>query len=799
MNPGIVQRIHTDLGISVSRIEATLALLDGGATVPFIARYRKEATANLDEAGIGDIADRYAHHRKLDERRAFILGRLGRKELLSEDLRQKIEAASTPSELEDLYLPYRPRRQSRAGTARKRGLEPLADYIQAPSWARPVEEMAAGFVSADGEVPTVDAAIDGALDIVAERIAENADIRQWLRGLFLARGVVQARAARGPDAEKTKYSTYYDFHEPVARIPSHRFLAVRRGSREKVLSYTITLDAEPTRQEFLRRLNFDPDCPWLPLLVRASDDAYKRLLEPSIQTEVRSLLRARADSEAIRVFRENLRALLLAPPAGAIPVLGVDPGIRTGSRLAVVDPRGKFLETATIFLTGPEKDLEVGERALLDLVSRHGVRGIAIGNGTGSRESEEFIRTVVGKNKLDVFVLVVSEAGASVYSASEGARQEFANLDLPVRGAISIARRLQDPLAELVKVDPKAIGVGQYQHDVNQKKLRSSLGATVESAVNQVGVDLNTASRDLLKYVSGIPDALASALVEYRNLRGAFRNRLELHAVPGLGEKAFELAAGFVRISDPDHPLDRTSIHPESYPAVERIAASAGVPLAELVGNPSRVQDIRFGDFEQEVGRFTLADIRQELMKPGRDPRRCFVLPQFRADVRDVGDLEPGMDLEGQVTNVTNFGAFVDIGVHQDGLVHISELSHRYISDARKAIGVGDLVKVRVIAVDREMKRISLSRRALLPKPRPRPKSKPAPRTPLIRTSQVNSSPDGSEARSAAGKRPLRVKTRVQAGPKQQREDRASPPAPPPVSMEEKIRLLQEKFRGPAR
>ncbi|HSU88424.1 MAG TPA: helix-hairpin-helix domain-containing protein, partial [Terriglobia bacterium] len=520
-----------------------------------------------------------------------------------------------------------------------------------------------------------------------------------------------------------------------------------------------------------------------PFLENAARDAYERLLLPSIQNEVRSILREQAESEAIRVFEENLRTLLLAPPAGHISVTGIDPGQRTGCKIAVVDETGKFLENQTIYLTEPKLDLEGAEKVVLDLVQKHNVRGIAIGNGTGSREAETFVRSVVEKNKLALFVVVVSEAGASIYSASKRAREEFPKLDVTVRGAISIARRLQDPLAELVKTDPKSIGVGQYQHDVDQKKLKRSLAATVESSVNRVGVELNSASIDLLKYVSGIGDKLAQNVVSYRDQHGLFRSRAKLLEIEGFGDKTFEQAAGFLRIKDGENPLDRTAVHPESYPLVERMAASLGVSVQEIIENPSRINAIDFRTFEGEAGKYTVSDIREELLKPGRDPRDKFVVAKFREDVKDIADLKDGMELEGTVTNVTNFGAFVDLGVHQDGLVHISELSHNYVQDARQAVKVGDIVKVKVIGVDASMKRISLSMKAVMPKPQKRRRVKKKPKV-TAASQPAAAVQEAAAAGPQKGEHPRPLPVRKPRPPQQelrppQQKPQTRPPRPP--------------------
>jgi uncharacterized protein len=810
-SPEVLVKLSKEVGAPVSRVETTLKLLEEGATVPFIARYRKEATGNLDEVKIRDIDEKRRYYTELEDRRKTVLASIEKQGLLAEDLKAKILACYSRSDLEDLYLPFKPRRRTKAGVAVERGLRPLADYIWEQTGMDPVGVFAEQFVNPEKGVPGIETAIEGALHIVAERIAENADFRKQLRERMFTEGVVRAKVVEGKESEKTKYSMYYNFEEMVAKIPSHRMLAIRRGARENILTFSVDLDAEKFIAGLIPQVIRDTQSPFAVFLETAVRDAYERLLHPSIQNEVRSFLKERAESEAIKVFEENLRTLLLAPPAGQIGVVGIDPGQRTGCKVAVVDETGKFLENQTIYPTEPKKDLESAEKILLDLVQKYNVRAIAIGNGTASRETEAFVRSVVEKNKLDMFVVVVSESGASIYSASKRAREEFPKLDVTVRGAISIGRRLQDPLAELVKTDPKSIGVGQYQHDVDQRKLKRSLAAAVESCVNRVGVDLNSASIDLLKYVSGIGDKLAQGIVSYRDQNGLFRSRTQLRDIEGFGEKTFEQAAGFLRIKEGENPLDRTAVHPESYPIVERMAASLGVAVTELVENPAKVGSIDFRAFETEAGKYTISDIREELLKPGRDPRDNFVVPKFRDDVKEIGDLQEGMELEGTVTNVTNFGAFVDLGVHQDGLVHISELSHNYIQDARQAVKVGEVVKVKVIGVDSTMKRISLSIKAITPKPkrRPRPKRKP-------KAAAAAQGPAQAQTQTPAEVIPIPlpmpvpvVRERVrrpQKQPRPQREMQAAQPlrppkppveaAPPPSkqTMEEKIRLLQEKF-----
>ncbi|HEY2381210.1 MAG TPA: Tex family protein [Terriglobia bacterium] len=799
-NPEILLRISKEVGAPVSRVETTVNLLEEGGTVPFIARYRKEATGNLDEVKIRDIDDRRQYYTDLEARRATVLASVEKQGKLTDDLKAKIVATYSKNELEDLYLPYKPKRKTKASLAIERGLEPLANYIWEQTGEQVTGEFAQQFINPEKEVPTVEAALEGALHIIAERIAETPGIRKQLRELMLGEGKVRAKVAAGKETEKTKYEMYYNFEETVSKIPSHRMLAIRRGTREGVLTFSIDVDNDKFIASLIPQVVRDPQSQFAPLVESAARDSYERLLLPSIQTEVRSILRERAESEAIQVFEENLRTLLLAPPAGSLGVIGIDPGQRTGCKIAVVDETGKFLENQTIYLTEPKLDLEGAEKTLVDLIQRFNVRGVAIGNGTGSRETDTFVRTVIEKHKIEIFVIVVNESGASIYSASKRAREEFPKLDLTVRGAISIARRLQDPLAELVKTEPKSIGVGQYQHDVDQKKLKHSLAAAVESCVNRVGVDLNSASADLLKYVSGIGEKLAQNVVAYRDQHGLFRSRTQLRDIEGFGDKTFEQAAGFLRIKDGENPLDRTAVHPESYSLVERMASSLGVSVAELIENPAQVNAINYKALESEAGKFTVADIREELLKPGRDPREKFVVPKFRDDVKEIADLKEGMELEGTVTNVTNFGAFVDLGVHQDGLVHISELSHKYIQDARQAVKVGEIVKVKVIGVDSTMKRISLSMKAIMPKP-PRPprrkKMKPAIEAAAAPRAAQSAA---SEAAAPAPARPRPDRPPRKPQPAQPQQIRPPKPPiealPPPSkqSMEEKIRMLQEKF-----
>jgi uncharacterized protein len=689
-----------------------MELLAEGGTVPFIARYRKEATGNLDEVRIRSIEEKLAYFRDLENRRATILTTIEEQGKLTDELKARIGATFEKSELEDLYLPYKPKRRTKGTIAREKGLEPLALVIwEQGDDSRPLQEVAAGCVDAEKGVSTVEEAFEGARHIIAEMINESADFRKTLRQMMFHEGTVVSRKSSGALDEQQKFQMYYDYREPVPKIPSHRMLAIRRGESEKILHFLIELD-EARPVEYLRGQILKRAGDWTPHLELAIADAYKRLLNSSIQTEIRLELKDRSDAEAIRVFRENLGNLLLAPPAGQIAVLGIDPGLRTGCKVAVVDETGKFLEDCVIYPHQPRNDTAGAARVLRTLIVRHGVKAVAIGNGTASRETDAFVRNFLKREGLSsVFSVTVSESGASVYSASDIARQEFPDLDVTVRGAISIARRLQDPLAELVKVDPKSIGVGQYQHDVDQRELQRSLETVIESCVNRVGVDLNTASWALLRYVAGITGRTARNIVAHRDQHGKFRSRTQVKAVAGIGPKSFEQAAGFLRIPGGDNPLDGTAVHPESYPVVEQIAASVGRSIQDVIRQPELLEKVdRKG---LDAGAYTLNDILEELRKPGRDPRDKFVAPQFDDAVQEIADLAPGMKLEGVVTNVTRFGAFVDIGVHHDGLVHISELSNRFIKDPNEVVKAGQIVRVQVVSADTKTKRIALSMKAL--------------------------------------------------------------------------------------
>jgi len=692
------------------QVEHTVDLLQEGATVPFIARYRKERTGELDEVQIRDVEELFTYFCELEERRITVLKSIAEQGKLTPELRQRIESSRQKTEIEDLYMPYKPKRRTKATIARERGLEPLADLIAAQEIkSGTAEDAALPFINADKEVPDAEAALEGAGHILAERLSDNADARAAVRRLTKEQGTMNSRVAADYKGQVTKFEMYYDFSEPLKAVPSHRMLAMRRGEKEEVLYLSISAPVEQIHAGLKSRLILRESV-FGPLLEKVAEDAYKRLIAPSIEVELRLESKERADEAAILVFARNLRELLLAPPAGGKRVLGIDPGFRTGSKLAAVDATGRFLEHVTIYPHIGETRVPQARQDLLRIVETHAIEMIAVGNGTAGREMEIFAREILAGAGHQLPVVSVSEAGASIYSASEIAREEFPDLDLTVRGAISIARRLQDPLGELVKVDPKSIGVGQYQHDVSQPMLKKSLEGVVESCVNYVGVDLNTASWALLAYVSGVGPSLARAITRYRDENGQFLSRKALLKVPRFGAKAFEQAAGFLRITGGVHPLDNSAVHPERYKLVETMAADLGASLAELVTDPALVGKIDLKRYVSEnVGLPTLNDIIEELKKPGRDPRSKFQTASFRDDIREIGDLREGMVLQGVVTNVTAFGAFVDIGVHQDGLVHISHLAGRYVKDPNGVVKAGQMIKVKVLSAYAQRKRRSLS------------------------------------------------------------------------------------------
>ncbi|HKA88102.1 MAG TPA: Tex family protein [Haliangiales bacterium] len=712
MSPDVAAAIAEELGLPRGGVERALALFAEGATLPFVARYRKEATGNLDEVQLGKIQERHEYLIELDARRGTILASLAEQGKLTPALEARIRAARGKTELEDLYLPYKPKRRTRATLARERGLEPLADAIWAQEATTAVT--AARFVAPDRGVADAAAAWQGARDIVAERIAEDADVRAALRELALARGLVTSRVVAGKEADARKYADYFDRREPARSIPSHRTLALRRGEGDGVLRVALEVDREDCLALVRRRVVRRPRAALAAELERALVDAYDRLLEPSIAADVRAHLKEHADAEAIRVFAENLRNLLLAAPLGGRRTLAIDPGLRTGCKVVAIDETGALVDEAVIYPHEPQRRVDEARRVLAALCARHRVDAIAVGNGTAGRETLALVKAMKAAGQLPdgCLVVMVNESGASVYSASEIARDELPDQDVTVRGAVSIGRRLQDPLAELVKIDPRSIGVGQYQHDVHQPSLARALDGVVASCVNAVGVEVNTASAKLLGYVAGIGETLARNIVAHRAAAGRFRSRADLLDVPRLGPKAFQQAAGFLRIRGAGNPLDASAVHPESYDVVERMARDRRVTVAELVGNVDLVRTIELRRYVDATrGEATLRDILAELEKPGRDPRRKFEETGFRDDVTEMEHLQEGMVLEGVVTNVTAFGAFVDVGVHQDGLVHVSELANRFVRDPSEICKVGDRVRVKVIKVDRERRRIGLSMR----------------------------------------------------------------------------------------
>jgi uncharacterized protein len=720
-----------ETGLQTSQVVNTIELLREGATVPFIARYRKERTGELDEVQIRTLEERLAYFTELEERKTTVLASIDEQGKLTPELAARIGTTRQKNELEDLYLPYKPKRRTRAMIARERGLEPLADLVAAQQLTSGTPEQAAApFVDPQGEVPDAAAALQGAADILAERLSEDADMRAVVRRLTWEQGLFCSKVAPDFVDKVSKFEMYYDYQELLREIPSHRMLAMRRGEKEEVLRLSIVAPEEELLQRLKNRL-LQGESIFQALIENIATDAYRRLIAPSIEVELRLEAKKLADEAAIGVFADNLRNLLLLPPAGSRRVLGVDPGLRTGSKLAAVDGTGRYLEDATIYPHTGKSQVEPARQQLLRLIQTHAIEMVAIGNGTAGREMDLFVRETLSQAGINLPVVMVNEAGASVYSASDIAREEFPDLDLTVRGAISIARRLQDPLAELVKIDPKSIGVGQYQHDVNQPALKKALDDTVESCVNFVGVDLNTASWALLSYVSGIGASLAKAMVRHRESQGAFASRKDLLQTPRFGAKTYEQAAGFLRIRGGSNPLDNTAVHPENYPTVESMAADLDLSVTDLVAAPDKVAGLRLERYVTEtVGLPTLRDIVEELKKPGRDPRRQFETVSFRDDIREISDLKEGMILPGTVTNVAAFGAFVDIGVHQDGLVHVSHLAHKFVKDPGEVVRVGDVVKVKVLTVDTARKRIGLSMKEAQPEPtaqRPtqRPERKP--------------------------------------------------------------------------
>lgn len=713
----LIAKLAKELSVKPWQVENTVKLIDDGNTIPFIARYRKELTGELSDTVLRDLNERLTYLRNLENRKAEVIRLIEEQGKLTEELKFSIEKAEVLQEVEDLYRPYKQKKRTRATIAREKGLEPLADTIwRQERQSESLEELAAKYINPELGVETVQDAINGASDIIAEQISDSAEYRKEIRELTFKNGTV---AVKGTRDEKSEYQMYYDFNEPVFKIAPHRILAINRGEKEEFLSVKIEAPVDRILT-YLHGKTVLEASPYRELLDTILKDSYNRLIAPSIEREIRNELTEKAEEQAIKVFAVNLRNLLLQAPIKGKVVMGFDPAFRTGCKIAVVDDTGKLLETTTVYLTSSESQLAEGKKVLQNLIRKYNVEVISLGNGTASRESEKICAEIIKEMNLPLHYVIVNEAGASVYSASELAAQEYPDINVSLRGAISIARRLQDPLAELVKIDPKSIGVGQYQHDVAQKKLSESLGGVVEDCVNSVGVDLNTASPSLLQHIAGINSGIARNIVAYREENGKFNRRKELLKVKKLGDKAFEQAAGFLRIPESENILDNTSVHPESYEAAEKLLKKAGYSLKELkaadlvnIVNQLTGMDINALAAELEIGVPTLRDILNELRKPGRDPRDEMPKPILMSDVLDIKDLKPGMILTGTVRNVIDFGAFVDIGVHQDGLVHISELADRFIRRPLDVVQVGDIVKVKVLDVDMDRNRISLSMKGL--------------------------------------------------------------------------------------
>lgn len=710
----IPQLLATELNLKAYQVQNALELLAEGATIPFIARYRKERTGEMNEVQLRELADRHTYLTELEERKSVILNAIAEQGKLTDELKEKIEACLQKTELEDLYLPFRPKRRTRATVAREKGLEPLAEFIKSLNTknAAPanLEPEAAKYISEAKGVNTAQEALKGASDILAEEVAEKAELRAYLREYLLEEGIFVSRVKDEHPEGTTKFEMYRNYQIKVKNIAPHNLLALCRGENEQVLSFDISFDEDVVLSYLESQEIRSKHRPIRNFYQEMLKDAFNRLMKTSLISEVISEKKLYADVESIKTFEANLRELLLSAPAGMKPTMAIDPGFRTGCKVAILNETGKFLEYQAVFPHQAAEQRLKAAQILKNLIEKYKIELIAIGNGTASRETDEFVAEVLRTVERKPIKVIVNESGASIYSASKVAAQEFPDLDVTVRGAISIGRRLQDPLAELVKIDPKSIGVGQYQHDVDQKLLKKKLDETVESCVNYVGVDLNTASKELLTFVSGITPTVANNIVTYRNQNGAFKNRRELLKVPKLGPKAFEQAAGFLRIRNGKNPLDNTAVHPESYAVVEAIAKDLNVPLQQVTQIAEKLKKANLKKYVTEtVGEPTLRDILKELEKPGRDPRAEFKYATFQEGIKEISDLKVGMELEGIVTNVANFGAFVDIGVHQDGLVHISQLADRFVDDPKKIVKVGQVVKVRVMEVNEKLKRIGLS------------------------------------------------------------------------------------------
>ena len=704
----IYKKIAEELNIRENQVEAAVKLIDEGNTIPFIARYRKEVTGNLSDETLRNLGERLTYLRNLEARKEEIIRLIDEQGKLTDELTVKIASTMVLSELEDIYRPYRPKKRTRATIAKEKGLEPLANIIYLQAEKRDLYEIAKEYINKEKGVETEDDAIQGALDIIAENIADNADYRKKIKSFCFREAIITSKSIK--EDEKSPYEMYYDFKEGILRIPSHRILAINRGEKEEFLKVKIEKPDEKILEYLKKQMYYEP-------LSKVIEDSYKRLIEPSIEREIRNDLTERSEEKAIKVFGKNAKQLLLQPPIKGMTVMGFDPAYRTGCKIAVIDKTGKLLATTTVYPTEPQNDVEGAKNTLKALILKYDVNMIAIGNGTASRESEKFVSDMIKEISGNLYYAIVSEAGASVYSASKLATEEYPDINVSLRGAISIARRLQDPLSELVKIDPKAIGVGQYQHDVNQKKLSESLTGVVEDAVNSVGVDVNTATPSLLLYVSGINETVAKNIVKYRDENGELKTRKELLKVPKLGQAAFKQCAGFIRIFNGKNPLEVTAVHPESYEAAEKLLTILGYSvdsltqkekLENLKNDLSKVNISKVSK-ELGVGELTLKDIIEEFSKPGRDPREEMPKPILRSDVLKFEDLQEGMELTGTVRNVIDFGAFVDIGVKHDGLVHISEMSDKFIKNPSEIVSVGDIIKVKVIGIDREKQKVSLS------------------------------------------------------------------------------------------
>ena len=710
----IFKKIAEELNIRESQVEATVKLIDDGNTIPFIARYRKEVTGNLSDEILRDLGERLIYLRNLEKRKEEIIRLIDEQGKLTDELTVKIASTMVLSELEDIYRPYRPKKRTKATIAKEKGLEPLANIIYLQKEKKDIYEIAKEFVSEEKGIETPELAIQGAQDIIAENIADNADYRKKIKSFCFREAVITTKASK---EEKSPYEMYYDYKEPILKIPSHRILAINRGEKEEFLKVKIEKPDEKILDYLKKQIIIDYKSQFNEILSIAIEDSYKRLIEPSIDREIRNDLTERSEEKAIKVFGKNAKQLLLQPPIKGMTVMGFDPAYRTGCKIAVIDHTGKLLATTTVYPTEPQNDVDGAKKELKQLIDKFNINMIAIGNGTASRESETFVSNMIKEIDKEIYYAIVSEAGASVYSASKLATEEYPDINVSLRGAISIARRLQDPLSELVKIDPKAIGVGQYQHDVNQKKLSESLTGVVEDAVNSVGVDINTATPSLLSYVSGINNTIAKNIVKYRDENGEIKQRKDLLKVPKLGQAAFKQCAGFIRVFDGKNPLEITAVHPESYSVAEKLLTNLGFSV-ENIKEKSKLEEIKTAlskvnvekmSEELEVGPLTLKDIIEELSKPGRDPRESLPKPILRSDVLKFDDLQEGMELTGTVRNVIDFGAFVDVGVKHDGLVHISEMADRYIKNPSEVVSVGDIIKVKVLSIDREKQKVSLT------------------------------------------------------------------------------------------